>query len=144
MTARACARFKWLAFAAVFWGTAAGTVSAQSQQAGSHDSGEYLYRVFCASCHGLSGTGDGPVAPILRQPPSDLTAIASGAGGVFPRDQVITKIDGRTFVRAHGTRDMPVWGDRLKITVGPDEPVIRQRIDAIARHLESMQVKKPR
>jgi mono/diheme cytochrome c family protein len=39
-----------------------------------YNSGEYLYRVFCASCHG--GAGDGSVAAILHVPPADLTAIA--------------------------------------------------------------------
>jgi mono/diheme cytochrome c family protein len=120
-----------------------GTAWAQTQKASKYDSGEYLYRVYCASCHGPSGAGDGPVASLLRTPPPDLRAIARAAGGAFPRDRIIASIDGRTLVRAHGTRDMPVWGDRLKVTEGPDEPVIRKRLESIAAHIESIQVNKP-
>ena len=48
-----------------------------------YNSGEYLYRTFCASCHGESAKGDGPVSDILRRRPPDLTAIATPGGGVF-------------------------------------------------------------
>jgi mono/diheme cytochrome c family protein len=105
-----------------------------------HQSGAYLFRAFCASCHGQSGRGDGPVADLLRQRPPDLTQISRRAGGVFPRDAVIRTVDGRRPLRPHGS-DMPVWGDVLKTTEGQDERVISQRIDALASHIESLQVK---
>jgi mono/diheme cytochrome c family protein len=104
-------------------------------------SGPYLFRVFCASCHGESGKGDGPVADLLKRPPGDMTQIARRAGGSFPRDAVIRTIDGRSLVPAHGPREMPIWGDRLKITEGQSEKVIQERIAAIASHLESLQAK---
>jgi mono/diheme cytochrome c family protein len=104
-------------------------------------SGAYLYRVFCASCHGEGGRGDGAVADLLKKPPSDLTRLASRSGGVFPREAVIRTIDGRTLVPAHGTLDMPVWGDRLKINEGDNERIVAQRLEAIASHLESIQAK---
>jgi mono/diheme cytochrome c family protein len=104
-------------------------------------SGLYLFRVFCASCHGLTATGDGPVSDLLKRPPGDLTQIARRAGGSFPRDAVIRTIDGRSLVPAHGPREMPIWGDRLKITEGQSEKVIQDRIAAIASHLESLQAK---
>ena len=105
-----------------------------------HQSGAYLFRVFCASCHGVSGKGNGSIADLLKQPPPDLTQLARRAGGEFPREAVIRAIDGRTQMRAHGN-DMPVWGDRLQVTEDQDERVIRQRIDALASHLQSIQVK---
>lgn len=105
-----------------------------------HQSGPFLFRAFCSSCHGESGKGDGPVADLLKQRPPDLGRIALRAGGVFPRDTVMRKIDGRTPVRAHGG-DMPIWGDTLKTTEGQDERVIKQRIDALTSHIESLQVK---
>jgi mono/diheme cytochrome c family protein len=106
-----------------------------------HQSGAFLFRTFCISCHGETGKGDGPVADLLKQPPDDLTQIARRAGGVFSRDAVIRKIDGRTAVPAHGKQDMPIWGDTFKATEGPDERVIRQRLEALASHLESIQVR---
>ena len=106
-----------------------------------HQSGAYLFRVFCISCHGETGHGDGPVADLLKQPPGDLTRLARGEGGIFPRERVIRKIDGRLTVPAHGPSEMPIWGDALKITEGRDERIVRQRIEAITSHLESIQVK---
>lgn len=69
-----------------------------------------LYRLHCASCHGKEGHGDGPVAAVLTVRPPDLTRLASRAGGEFPTEAVRSAIDGRTEVRGHGSREMPVWG----------------------------------
>jgi mono/diheme cytochrome c family protein len=141
LAARAGAVIGAVLLAAAICGATTPMVQAQTRKISRYDSGEYLYRVYCASCHGPGGAGDGPVAPVLNTPLPDLRTIATRAGGGFPRDQVIARIDGRTVVPSHGTRDMPVWGDQLKITEGPDEPAIRKRIDAIAEHLESIQAK---
>lgn len=75
--------------------------------------GRDLFLVYCASCHGASGLGDGPVAPALSPPPTDLTTIAARSDGVFDGAEVATFIDGRERVTAHGTSDMPVWGRRF-------------------------------
>ena len=106
-----------------------------------YTSGVYLYRTFCASCHGESAKGDGPVAALLSTRPPDLTAIAARAGGRFPRTEVSTAIDGRRGVRGHGSAEMPVWGDVLKVTEGHDDAIVKRRIDALVMHLESLQVK---
>jgi len=72
--------------------------------------GAALYRRYCASCHGLTGRGDGPVAETLSTPPADLTQLAKKAGGHFDEPGLIAYIDGRRWVKAHGPREMPVWG----------------------------------
>lgn len=72
--------------------------------------GEELYRRHCASCHGVQGRGDGPLAQALRRPPSDLTRIAQRSGGAFEPSRVMMVIDGRREVVEHGPREMPVWG----------------------------------
>ncbi len=74
------------------------------------DLGKVEYHLRCASCHGSDGKGDGPVADQLKTPPADLTELAKKNGGVFPLSAVYEKIDGRQEVKAHGPRDMPVWG----------------------------------
>ena len=101
-----------------------------------YNSGEYLYRAFCASCHGSRGSGDGVVASILRVAPSDLTSIARRNSGTFPRDQVFSAIDGRAKVAGHGSGEMP---DVLKKTEGQSETIIRKRIDALVAYVESLQ-----
>jgi len=85
-------------------------------------SGEDLYRRFCASCHGVAGHGDGPVAPSLRVEVPDLTQTASRARGADQRERIGRIIDGRHIIGAHGTRTMPVWGEELaRLEIGnPD------------------------
>lgn len=72
--------------------------------------GRDLYLRHCASCHGPEGRGDGPLAASLKQPPSDLTALAARAGGRYDEAAAMAVIDGRRVVAEHGSRDMPVWG----------------------------------
>lgn len=75
--------------------------------------GEQLYRRFCASCHGVQGRGDGPVAASFRVEVPDLTQTASRMHGTDVRDRIVRIIDGRYIIGAHGTRIMPVWGEDL-------------------------------
>jgi mono/diheme cytochrome c family protein len=70
--------------------------------------GEELYVRHCASCHGTSGKGDGPVAPSLTRPTPDLTTLARQ--GRFDEANLMAIIDGRRVVPSHGPREMPVWG----------------------------------
>lgn len=72
--------------------------------------GQALYFRHCASCHGESGDGGGPLVASLRRPPSDLRLIAKRHGGRFDESYVMRIIDGRRAVVEHGTREMPVWG----------------------------------
>ncbi len=72
--------------------------------------GQGLFLQHCASCHGESGEGTGPLASSLVRPPSDLTRIAERNGGRFDEADVMHVIDGRRSVAAHGPREMPVWG----------------------------------
>ena len=76
------------------------------------DEGKSEYQSSCAACHGEDGKGNGPVSSQLKVPPSDLTVLAKKNNGVFPVKSVYEVIDGRQAVLAHGTRDMPIWGNR--------------------------------
>ena len=108
----------------------------------SEPAGLTLYLRHCASCHGESGRGDGPVAHSLVTPPTDLTQIARRSGGRFDRSQVLRKIDGRVEVTAHGSREMPVWGavfeDELS---GQRYPAYTTLLHtkSLAEYLESLQ-----
>lgn len=102
------------------------------------DSGRGLFMTHCASCHGVSGRGNGPFAEELRRRPADLTQFAKQNGGVFNAAALHRIIDGRT-VKAHGTMEMPVWGDTFKWRQGLPEEAIKTRIEAIVRYIESLQ-----
>ena len=72
--------------------------------------GAALYQRYCASCHGVSGRGDGPVAASLKEAPADLTRTPDPGKGAADVASLMEVIDGRRDVAAHGSREMPVWG----------------------------------
>lgn len=78
------------------------------------DPGKDLYVRYCGACHGPVGKGDGVAGTFMRPKPADLTQIAKKNDGVFPFEDTVRIIDGRTTVRAHGDPDMPVWGEILR------------------------------
>jgi Cytochrome C oxidase, cbb3-type, subunit III len=88
-------------------------VSSASVPGAAQPDGRDLFRTYCASCHGISGAGNGPAVVALRNAPRNLTEYSVRNGGIFPSAKLRRIIDGRE-VRAHGTRDMPVWGDAFK------------------------------
>ena len=105
-------------------------------------SGARLYEVFCASCHGLRGLGDGPVAPFIKADVPDLTLISARNGGQFPAEQVYRSIDGQSRRPSHGPRHMPVWGYEFFGGDGDDETAHKQASDMVERlvaHLASIQ-----
>ena len=79
-----------------------------------HVAGADLYRQYCSACHGPDGKGQGPLAGALKTPPADLTRIAERNGGKFDETALMSVIDGRRTVAAHGPREMPVWGARFE------------------------------
>ena len=106
--------------------------------------GAELYQRFCASCHGVHGLGDGPVADSLKVMVPNLTRIARRHGGEFPADQVRRIIDGRTVQPPHGSREMPVWGYEFGSAAASDQTSAVSADELVARLLEyvrSMQMK---
>jgi mono/diheme cytochrome c family protein len=89
----------------------AAIAGARTASAQGSEIGKYEYLNSCASCHGASGKGDGPVVKSLIKPPADLTKLSANNKGVFPFSRVYEVIDGRLEVATHGARDMPVWGN---------------------------------
>ncbi len=104
-------------------------------------SGEELFARFCASCHGDSGRGDGPVARGLVTVVPDLTTIGRRYGQ-FPAARIMETIDGRGVIDQHGTRTMPVWGYEFWVEEGADVLAEREMHDVVKRlveHVRSLQ-----
>jgi mono/diheme cytochrome c family protein len=110
--------------------------SIQLPSTGAHDEGSRLFRTYCATCHGATGRGNGPLADQLRRMPPDLTQFTRRNGGTFPGERVHRIVDGRD-VPSHGDREMPVWGDIFKL--GSSSAAVKARIDAIVRYLAGIQ-----
>lgn len=107
-------------------------------------SGADMYEQLCSSCHGVSGHGDGPVSSLIKIGVPDLTRIAQRDGGEFPTEDVRRTIDGRWDRRAHGARDMPVWGWQFYDSAATDDvaerAVVDSMIDRLVNYLRSIQV----
>jgi mono/diheme cytochrome c family protein len=82
-----------------------------TQSFAAENGGKEMYLKYCASCHGTQGKGDGPVNRDLKVKVPDLTLLRGKNKGTYPLDRVMSSIDGSRLVRAHGTRNMPVWGE---------------------------------
>ena len=97
--------------------------------------GVEMYEQLCASCHGVSGRGDGPVASLITIGVPDLTRIAYRDGGEFPTEDVRRTIDGRFERPAHGPRDMPVWGWQFYDSSSTDDAAERATVDSMIDRL---------
>lgn len=143
---------KWLMITGLTGGFAA------AAQAEDFDIGKSEFQSSCASCHGRDAKGKGPVSDQLKTPPPDLTMLARNNNGVFPANALYETIYGLKTVPAHGTREMPIWGERFNPIInlphsvdpyywklaGPEkspEVVVRARILAVIDYLNRVQQK---
>ncbi len=83
---------------------------------------------------------------MLTTRPADLTQISKEHGGRFPADRVRDIIDGRTDVRGHGMKEMPIWGDVFQTSsLEPSasdetgEERARRKVHELVLYLESIQ-----
>ena len=105
--------------------------------------GEREYNVACAGCHGESAMGDGPLAGLLNIATPSLLSLTQGNDGSFPFEAILTTIDGRDGVRAHGST-MPIWGERFQASATSQrgesaDMVARGRILSLVYYLQSLQ-----
>ena len=114
--------------------------------------GKSEYRNACAVCHAMDGKASVFIDQ-LKKAPGDLTLLAKKNGGKFPEERVAAMIDGRELVKAHGDRDMPVWGDRYakdKVRAAEyycdmpymdTEGFVKSRVNALIVYIKSIQAK---
>jgi cytochrome c553 len=100
--------------------------------------GSVSFDLYCASCHGRQGRGDGPTAASLRTRPPDLTVLARNNRGSFPRERVLAFVEGSARSAAHGSSDMPVWGPTLRGLDASDARVT-VRLQNLVAFIESIQ-----
>ena len=105
--------------------------------------GRTAYQADCAGCHGADARGNGPAAAGLAVAPPDLTQIAARNGGTFPRDRVMSTIDGLNR-GAHFSAAMPEFGaGDMGETIMTEEDglgmPVPARLLALTDYLESIQ-----
>jgi mono/diheme cytochrome c family protein len=104
-------------------------------------SGQEMYKSYCASCHGIDAKGNGPAAEALKVPPTDLTMLAAKNGGKYPALKVAASLRGEETLPAHGTKEMPIWGNLFWSISGGHQAEVQQRIANLNTYLESLQKK---
>jgi mono/diheme cytochrome c family protein len=104
-------------------------------------SGEEMYKTYCAVCHGSDGKGNGPAANSLKVPPPDLTNLTTKNGGKYPALKVAAILNGEEVVAAHGSKDMPIWGNLFWSMSGGHKAEVQQRVTNLNKYVESLQAK---
>jgi mono/diheme cytochrome c family protein len=103
-------------------------------------SGEEMFNTYCAVCHGKGGKGDGPAASEFKIPPANLTLLAQTHEGKYPSAYVSQVIEtGPRNAKAHGSKDMPVWGTLFR-AIGDGEQA-KLRIHNLTAYIETLQAK---
>ena len=102
-------------------------------------SGKEMYAHYCASCHGKEGKGDGPAAPAMKAAVTDLTRLTAKNKGKFPDLHVMHVIEGSDAMAAHGSSEMPIWGEVFRSTDG--NAAAKARIAALTTYVQSIQAK---
>lgn len=113
------------------------------------DIGKREYLQSRATCHGIDGKGRGPFAQAIELSVPDLTTLAKRNSGVFPVSRVYEVIDGQQELKAHGPREMPIWGKHYSVTAAPahddyaynSEAAARGRILALVEYVFRLQSK---
>lgn len=104
-------------------------------------SGQEMYKAYCAVCHGEDGKGNGPASSALKVPPTDLTTLSKNNGSKYPEMKVSAVIHGEGNLPAHGTREMPIWGQLFWSLSHGHEGEVQQRIANLNKYIESLQAK---
>ena len=123
-------------------------VSVAHAQSGKVDFGKREYVSNCTNCHGMDGKGNGPYSDLLKKSPPNLTTLSKNNGGIFPMDRLYQSITGDN-IKAHGSRDMPIWGMEYRVEAAnrymessydPDA-YVRVRVLALLEYLYRLQIK---
>jgi nucleotide-binding universal stress UspA family protein len=116
--------------------------NAAAQEYKQTTTGGEVFRTYCASCHGASARGDGPLASSMLKKPANLTEIAKRNGDMFPSEMVFKIIDGRQPVKGHGGPDMPVWGEVFtRSRDAGDAERVKAVIQSLVEFLGSIQLR---
>lgn len=137
--------------ASLFAASPAFSQHVETPRGGRTDIGKIEYESKCATCHGVKGEGDGPMALNLTHKVADLRTLARANNGILPIADIYDVIVADKQLPAHGSREMPVWGREYRIEAatrsqagsapGDRESFVRSRVLAIIEYISRLQVK---
>ena len=102
-------------------------------------SGHGIFMDRCGACHGEDGKGNGPAVGMLKIAPADLTFLAKRNGGTFPVERVKEILGGWADIPAHGSREMPIWGDLFNAKNPANQQAANDQFKSLIGYLESIQ-----
>ena len=106
--------------------------------------GGELFHQNCSVCHGIDAKGNGSMYypesgdPSKRVPPANLTVLSEQNAGKFPADRVRNAIYNKSPIPAHGTPNMPAWGNVFYL-LKPYPKVLEERVRDLTAYIESIQ-----
>jgi mono/diheme cytochrome c family protein len=106
--------------------------------------GRVLFRQHCSACHGVDAKGNGSLydpesaEPSRRVHPADLTLLSARNAGKFPSERVRNSIFSKDSISAHGTPDMPAWGD-VFYSLKSNPKRLEQHVRDLTAYIESIQ-----
>ena len=110
--------------------------------------GKELLHQHCSVCHGEDAKGSGSMydpesgEPSRRVPPANLTMLSERNAGKFPVDRVRNAIYSKGSIPAHGTPEMPAWGDVFYILKSTNPKLLEKRVRDLTAYIESIQTTK--
>ena len=107
----------------------------------SPSSGKEMFNNYCAVCHGKDGKGSGPAAAALKKTPADLSTLSARNNGKFPELRIYSTIQGDSDNVAHGSRDMPIWGNVFQEMSRGTPGEVQMRISNLVTYVQTLQVK---
>ena len=110
--------------------------------------GKELFLQHCSVCHGVDAKGIPPsiggnydpqsIEPQRRVKPADLTVLSEHNSGKFPSDRVRDAIYFKGSIPAHGTPEMPAWGD-VFYSLKSSPKILEKRVRDLTAYIESIQ-----
>jgi mono/diheme cytochrome c family protein len=108
--------------------------------------GGELFHQNCSVCHGVDGKGPGPgsiydpesIEPEKRVKPADLTVLSERNSGKFRADRVRDAIYFKGSIPAHGTPEMPAWGNVFYLLKSRPK-LLEERVRDLTAYIESIQ-----
>ena len=102
-------------------------------------SGREIFMDRCAVCHGEDGKGNGPAASSLKIPPGDVTILKKNNRGAFPTERVTRIVGEQVVITAHGSREMPIWGELFNAKTPEDQQAANEQFKNLLSYLKSIQ-----
>jgi len=78
--------------------------------------GNRTFNRFCSICHAKDAKGNGPYTSNLNVTPPNLRKLSEANNGIFPWIKMYQIIDGTVITDAHGSKEMPIWGELFDIS----------------------------